>query len=353
MTLPPAPGCVRYIENPERFPAAPRTPVHRQADTLRLLMLAQPTLNGQDTILTVPDALGINGDTQIGLARANRILPPGLSGSPVQPSSPSPCSLCGTLKGKPESRPSEVRDNVRPFGPLLHKVVFSREHIEDLGAVTREAVRDSCERFYEIATSPVSDLDGLTIGLNFGEYARSGASQIHFHYQVAGFSENNFNAGDRLGGLCQAYRESFAGADYLSDYEKLLREAGLLIAENEGALAYSPISPRFKGEVQIMVKDPEVGNIVDTTQAVRDSLAELEHQTMLTYNRLGCAAFNEVWYMTRFSQENVHGQRLIISMAPRTSILAFYELSGNYVIDVLPWTAAETLRGAETPHFSL
>lgn len=353
MPLPPAPKCVRYIANPDRFPGWHRTPIHRNSGALELVMLAQPTFNDQETILTVPDALGINGDTQIGLARANRIMAQGVTGSPVQPSSLLPCSLCEILDVEPVSRPSRVKDNIRPFGPILHKIVFSHEHIDNLGAVTLAVVRDSCERFYEVATTPAPFLDGLTIGLNFGDYTKSGASQIHFHYQVAGLGPNNFNAGDLLGVLCQAYREGFTEGDYLSDYEKLLRDADLVIDENEHALAYSPISPRFKGEVQIMAKDPKVGNIVDTNRAIRGSLAELEHRTMLIYSRLGCTAFNEVWYMTRFSQANVFGQRLIISMAPRTSILAFYELSGNYVIDVLPWKAAETLRGAAKPYFFL
>src|SRR5579863_5028309 len=53
-----------------------RTPIHRlDGGKLEFVLLAQPTSDDCEVILTVPDVLGMHGDTQIGEGRANRIMP--------------------------------------------------------------------------------------------------------------------------------------------------------------------------------------------------------------------------------------------------------------------------------------
>ncbi len=357
-----APKGITITTDPNALPsllgsAELRTPLRRHPDgRLELILLAQPTANNTDVILSVPDALGVNGETQIGLSRANRIMQAGQT-SMAAGSTAGKCTLCPTDKPAAGGPAAFSVDNGRPFGPLIHKVVVSRKHIETLNdEALGDAVRDSTEQFYEIAfqgrKAMGESLDGLTIGMNLGEYARSGASQLHFHYQVTGLGKGNYNAGDRLGAICRAYQEK-SGADYLEDYERALTDANLVVARNESAIAYAPVSPRFKGEVQIMLCKCQVGNILNTTEGDRKALADLQCKTMQRFHRLGCQALNQVWYTTRFSAKDDIGQRLIISLCPRTSIFAFYELSGNNVIDVLPWKSAQTLRAAADLHLSL
>jgi galactose-1-phosphate uridylyltransferase len=360
-----APNGVVITNNHDEMPVYPlhpplRSPLRRSAGRVELVLLEQLTRGGKDKVLSVPDVLGINGETQIGLARASRIMQSGQTSAAAIRLSGA-CSLCDDTR-REDDRPALQVDNARPFGPLLHKVIFSRTHIDSLENVGMDEVLDSTEQFYEIAKeSATMDKvsDGLVIGMNFGEYLRSGASQIHFHYQITGLGPANYNAGDRLGALCRAYRQVHADADYLTDYETALQEADLIVAESTDhlAFAYSPISPRFKGEVQIMLRQrhakPQAGNILETTTEERKALAELQYVIIRRFGLLGCSALNQVWYTTRFSENNECGQRLIISICPRTSVIAFYELFGNSVIDTVPWRAAQTLRMAEPLHFSL
>jgi galactose-1-phosphate uridylyltransferase len=352
-----APKGVVFTADPDEVPYYSlrpnvRTPLRRQDDgQVDFILLVQNTKSNSDRVVSIPDALGINGDSQIGLSRANRIMPPGQTSFPAT-AADDKCNLDRDIP-----RAAFAVDNIRPFGPLLHKLVASSKHREALSEVSVDEVLDATELFYEISAqdgrSNGHRLDGLTIGMNFGDYARSGASQIHFHYQVAGLGKANYNAGDRLGALCEAYRDCHAGADYLGDYLRAVRAANLVLLENEQALAYAPISPRFKAEAQVMLKREQAGNILDTTPDERAALADLQWQIMQRYGRLDCHALNQVWYMTRFSAANDYNQRLVISLCPRTSIFAFYELSGNNVIDVLPWTTARTLRAAADIHFRL
>ena len=133
----PAQQGVSYVQDPKEIPKLGfrRTPVRRLDDgTVDLVMLVQTTRDGKDTILSVPDALGIHGDTQIGLRRANRILPPKLVESS---SSVYRCGFCGE-EPNPAPEPGDPLamsvNNPQPFAPLLHKVVITAEHIESLAA---------------------------------------------------------------------------------------------------------------------------------------------------------------------------------------------------------------------------
>jgi len=350
-----------HFEIPCYGPGSLRTPLRRVGGHPELVTLAQPTRGGSETVLTIPDALGINGDTQIGFSRASRIMQAGRNSFSAN-SQLDGCGFCGHIPARGGSKVLQT-DNSRPFGPLVHKVIFSKEHIEHLKDVGFDEIRQATELFFEISAKTYADLgdsfDGLGIGMNFGEYSRCGASQAHFHYQVVGLGKANYNPGDRLGGLCQAYKRSHNDADYLSDYETALRCADLIVTETDDglALAYTPISPRVKGEVQILLRHRgcgrQAGNILETTIEERDALSRLQHDIIHRFAQLGCEALNQVWYMTRFSAINHWDQRLIVSLCPRTAVFAFYELFGNSVIDTAPWRSALALRLRNPSHCSL
>ncbi len=320
-------------------------PLRRNADGLpELLMLEQPTNSNRGAILSVNDALGINGQTQISLERANRINPMAEDkcGCRTPKSiSEDDCNLCNAAAALKEACGSV--DNPRPFGPLIHKVVMTKRHVESADCVSVTEIRRAWEEFYSLTHGP-AELDGLTVGMNLGAYLLSGASQVHFHYQVTGLGSGNYNAGDSLGALCEAYADQYVGADYFEDYMRAVRKAGLLIKENRHAALIVPFAQRFKSEMQIIALDRGVGNLRDTNEDQRAALAEIEHHAMQILATEKLHSFNEVWYMTRFSTDNRFGQRLVISLCPRTSIYAMYELSHNFVVDELPWDSAAILK---------
>ena len=359
----PTPKNVIVTQDPAELPPYPlnppvRSPLKRTGQGLRFVILQQPTKSGKDKVYTIPDALGSGGDTQIGESRKSRVMPPGQTANPPE----APNDKCDFDK-PPEGVDRKMLevDNIKPFGPMVHKLVYSRRHIEKLREIKPDDLPDAVAQFYEIAENGCCTFgavfDGLAVGMNFGEYLRSGASQRHLHYQVAGISPATYNPGDRLGALCQAYRSVHPGEDYLSDYEEALVAANLVVgrASNGRAFAFAPISPRFKGEVQIMLtrREGQNGHILDTTPQEREALGELQYILLRRLDWLGCVALNQLWYMTRFSTANTFGQRLIVSICPRTSIMAQYELLGYSVIDMMPWEAAATLRAAESLYFGL
>lgn len=357
------PNNVIVTQDPAELPVYPldpavRSPLKRTGQGLRFVILQQPTKSGRDKVYTIPDALGSGGDTQVGESRKCRVMPPGQTANPPE-ASKDKCDF-DNPPGGVDRKMLEV-DNVNPFGPMVHKLVYSRRHIEKLREIEHDDLADAVTQFFEIAQGGCrrfgATFDGLAIGMNFGEYLRSGASQRHLHYQVAGISPATYNPGDRLGALCRGYRRVHPGQDYLSDYEEALIDANLVVARaaNCHAFAFAPISPRFKGEIQIMLsrREGKNGNILDTTPREREALGELQYILLRRLDWLDCVALNQLWYTTRFSTANTFGQRLIVSICPRTSIMAQYELLGYSVIDMMPWQAAATLRAAESLHFGL
>lgn len=89
----------------------------------------------------------------------------------------------------------------------------------------------------------------------------------------------------------------------------------------------------------------ESGNILETTKEVRKCIGNLEHLTYQIYQHrdLNIQSFNTLMYATRFSAKNDYGQRLIISIYPRTAIIALSELAGRNVVDSFPWRSASQL----------
>src|SRR4030042_947631 len=124
----------------------------------------------------------------------------------------------------------------------------------------------------------------MTVGMNFGAYLLSGASQIHYHYQVAGLGSANSNMGDMLGELCRDYRLCDPKQDYLSDYEAALRRTKQVLEENECGILYVPVAQRMKHELQVMVRRPEIGNLRDTDKEIRGMLAALEYRAIQIYD---------------------------------------------------------------------
>jgi diadenosine tetraphosphate (Ap4A) HIT family hydrolase len=319
-----------------------------------------------DEITSIPDALGTYGETLIGKGRSGRSIP-ATSRDPAPP-----CSLCGERSKFPGASVFST-DNKHPFGPLVHKVIVLGEPKHEMSKINHDDLVLLYEEAYGVAKEARQkmgvELDGVSYGMNCGEYKLSGASQSHIHSQLTGLSPGSVNAADRLGALCAQWQEEKHRESYLEDYLAALRRpvtvdghgfpvdemsavAGsanepshLIIEENPDAALVVPISQRFRGALQIVVKIRGVGNLLETSEAIRRSVAELEYSAIEAFRRLGYVAFNSVTYATRFSAANDYDQRLIVNLYPRSSVVALSELLDRYVCDESPWKCAKAIRG--------
>jgi LmbE family N-acetylglucosaminyl deacetylase/galactose-1-phosphate uridylyltransferase len=273
------------------------------------------------------------------------------------------CIFCN-VKGEQvqDSMPREQSvfsiHNDFPFAPIMHKVLILKERKHDIAEITANEISYFYEMLYRVVKEAKEkfgkSLDGITYGMNYGlprivkgrSVIASGASQPHLHSQVAGLGADSFNAADRIGIMCNAYRRKYR-RDYLEDYLTALRDANLIVEENDEAVLFVPIAQRFNYELQIMVKKRGLGNILRTFPRIRRAIGELEHLAYMLYqhDELGIQSFNTVMYATRFSGKPNLYQRLIVSIYPRTSILALSELAHRSVVDSYPWVAAARLRG--------
>ncbi|MBF0466356.1 MAG: PIG-L family deacetylase [Nitrospirae bacterium] len=246
------------------------------------------------------------------------------------------------------------------FGPIFHKILIvkRKEGAHDVANGIDKDIFYLYELLHSITRQTKDEqdlLDGVSYGMNYGmprlhrgvHVPSAGASQIHIHSQVLGLVKNSFNTADKLGLICEGYYKKH-NRDYLEDYMTLLREANLVIEENNDAILYVPIAQRFNNELQIMLKNP-IGNILETTQSSRMSLAKLERLALNLYGHpeINVRSFNTLMYATRFSSDNEFKQRLILSICPRNTIIAFLELSGRYVVDELPWYCAARLNSVK------
>jgi diadenosine tetraphosphate (Ap4A) HIT family hydrolase len=309
-------------------------------------------------VTSIPDPLGINGETLVGKERAGRPLP-----TPETPIADgmdfSSCVFCKMLPSPNGKAVSE--DNLRPFGPLLHKVLFVGDQKHHSYELTRDDISSLYEELYLVADKNRRDLDGLdgvSYGMNCGEYTATGATQAHLHSQVTGILKGSFNAADHIASMSLAWYDHYR-RDYLKDYEHALRHeesiqscsepgseirSNLIVAENEHALLYVPVAQRFRCELQIMMKVPGVANILDTTPMMRGAIAEMEEAAIRAHRAMGMFNFNTITYGSRFSTTSEQNLRFIVSISPRTAIIALAELLHRYVVDELPWACADRIR---------
>jgi N-acetylglucosamine malate deacetylase 1 len=249
-------------------------------------------------------------------------------------------------------------NNDFPFGPVMHKVLMLQERKHDISEINAFEIESFYELLFEISVKARKQygdfLDGVTYGMNYGlpkiikgtQIIASGASQPHLHSQVAGITKFSNNSGDKIGNICRYYHTKYT-RDYLADYLTALRNANLIVDEDDFTVLYVPIAQRFNYELQIMVKDPKIGNILETNSDIWKSIAKMEHLAYNIYQNeeLSIQSFNTIMHSTRFSHKNTYLQRLIISIYPRTTILALSELANRNVVDSFPFASASKLIG--------
>src|SRR5262249_33652367 len=146
--------------------------------------------------------------------------------------------------GKPGSAISIHNDY--PFAPMVHKVFILQQRKHDISQITADEVTCFYDLLYKCAKEAMrtyGDLfDGFTYGMNYGlprihkgrQVIAAGASQPHLHSQVGALTRGSYNAGDRIGLMCEAYKAT-KDRDYLKDYLEALRKANLILEEDEHA----------------------------------------------------------------------------------------------------------------------
>jgi galactose-1-phosphate uridylyltransferase len=317
-------------------------------------------------VTCISDPLAINGETLIGQSRKDRPVPKmDTSSTPIKN-----CPFCERNEERSEESghvpldPAYSVANPYPFGPRIHEVIYTGAAKHDLYDLYAD---DICAFYGELHRIAVEgrekhgeELDGLSYGMNCGHYLACGASQPHLHSQVAGLLKKSFNAGDQIACMYHAWREKYSGRNFLDDYSTALRspipldagsqeeggEGSLIIAENEHAILYVPIAQHYRLEMQVMLKAPCVSNILKTTPEIRRGIAELEATALTAYRLQGINSLNTLLYAGRFSQADDVDQRIIVSICPRTSVFAWAEMLGRFVIDEFPWQCAEKFRAS-------
>ncbi len=315
-------------------------------------------------VYSIPDVLGVYGETLVGLRRGGRDVPK----FPAGDRELDKCWACDDEEGCSVNNP-------RPFGPLVHKVLFvpttkfgMKHDVKEIRAADLHLLYNEAYRITKEAKERHGNaLDGVAYGMNCGEYVLCGETQPHIHSQLAGLPPGSENAADRLGALCENWHKQEDGASYLDAYLKALRrkvrvgekdgvpvsdphgaatESSLIIDENKDAVLVVPVSQRFRGSMQIIVKHEGMGNLLQTTDDIRHSIAKLEHRAIMACCLLGYTAFNCISYATRFSADTPYDQRFIVNIYPRSGIIALSELLGRYVCDEMPWKSAMCIRDA-------
>ena len=269
------------------------------------------------------------------------------------------CSKISTdriIYSLPDQESAISINNDYPFGPILHQVLILQSKKHDISQITSNDIKYLYDLLYSVANDfneKSKELDGIQYGMNYGlprihkgkQVIPAGASQPHLHSQATGIVSESYNLGDIIGQIACAYKNTFQ-RDYLHDYYSALKSVNMIIKEDENAFLYIPVSQKANYELQIMVKDSSVGNILKTTPAIRKSISNLEllAYQILQQDQYNIQSFNTLMYSSRFSSDNIE-QRLIISICPRTTIIAFSELGRRNVVDQFPWDTANAMIG--------
>jgi hypothetical protein len=286
--------------------------------------------------------------------RKKTLLNPRLPASVLEKDCPF-CEIINDRRDSPRESSADIIsiDNDYPFAPIVSKVLIVRDS-HSFSEVDEEGLFQLYSFFQVESERLISlhqELDFLNFGINHGLPGLfggklshgAGASQPHVHSQVTGGTSASYNGCDRLVSICQAYWRS-TGRDYLADYFAALRNNGLVLAEDDNALLYVPIGQRFNRELQISVKSGAMSTIRTLDEKTLRSISAYHRLAFRLLEEQEIQSHNVITHSSRFSETDTCGQRLIITLCPRTNVLAFSELLNRHPIVELPWEYAAKLR---------
>ena len=233
-----------------------------------------------------------------------------------------------------------------PFGPHFHYIVIPTASVHSWDQVIAEHLLAMNELLVRFLHDPKNRLGsaGLRIGFNSSvrhlvagakTRASAGASISHIHKQAWGMAKGSFNLGDQLARICDAYEER-RGIDYLKSYLSTLRQAGLVIAEDDFIALYVPLGQIAAHELQIMIKRP-TKTFLDLTYDELRSVSFAELGVAKLYAALGINSYNGIVITQQFDASDGANFRLIFAFVTREIDLAVSELNMLYVTDKHPY----------------
>lgn len=243
-----------------------------------------------------------------------------------------------------------------------HEVIPHARHIEFMKDIRRSDVEDVTEVLHSRIMSILGQegFNRIIAGWNFGGGAKpwsSGASIEHLHMQLGFIVDPLLIQPDPTAETVAAYRSEL-GADLFDNYYTALKRAKLVIWEDKNFVVYTPFAPKFKDQVEIFSKDPQISGLIDTTPSTRASLYDAMFLTVRGLKELrvpvtpgnesatvnaGIESFNANFFQRDRNDERP-GQRMWVEFEPRQSQIAFAEIRQMFVVDRKPEDTARFMR---------
>jgi galactose-1-phosphate uridylyltransferase len=237
---------------------------------------------------------------------------------------------------------------------MPRKPIHSWESIEESHLVAMNLlIKEFLEK--ERKKTNLNDSAGLRIGFNSSirhlvrgkaMLSSAGASIAHVHKQVWGMAPGSVNLGDHLSNICEAY--SRHGIDYLWSYYRALKEAGLVLWEDENVVLFIPYGQISMHELQVMVKRRNTNHYLELSDEEIRSLSEAEFKVTRLFRELGINSFNEVMISRPFDSKT-EGFRIIFTYITREVDFAVSELNLLYVVDKHPYDTLDEVK-SYLPH---
>jgi len=235
------------------------------------------------------------------------------------------------------------------FNPGFHDLIITQDHIETIDQIKENHIYGivSALKIRAQKMKTDHDIDQLDMGVNFGtdklKYS-SGASQPHLHAQIGAVFKNGFMP---IQDKVQYINDQFRGLsiDYEELYIQALKSSSLIAWENNSFYAFAPFAPRFKDEINIISKNKDIPNIIsaseeqikDLSEIIYKSIKALENLSVEDQNgnlvNVGIKSFNIDFLGLRFGRDE---GRMLVSIIPRQTDIAYSELLSRFVIDRSP-----------------
>ena len=259
-------------------------------------------------------------------------------------------------KSKVASPQEEYKDlgvfsapNPFAFNPGFHDLIITQDHIETIDQIKESHIYGIVSALQIRAQKMKTDhdIDQLDMGVNFGtdklKYS-SGASQPHLHAQIGAVFKNGFMP---IQDKVQYINDQFRGLsiDYEELYIQALKSSSLIAWENNSFYAFAPFAPRFKDEINIISKNKNIPNIISASEEQIKDLSEIIYKSIKALENLsvedkdgnlanvGIKSFNIDFLGLRFGRDE---GRMLVSILPRQTEIAYSELLSRFVIDRSP-----------------
>ena len=241
---------------------------------------------------------------------------------------------------KPQRKEGNVYIAPNPFAFNLgyHDLIITNDHIENIEDIKEEHIEGIITILFKRAQEISQDKDVINInmGINFGtdkEKFPAGASQPHLHAQIGAIFQNGFTPSFSLR---RSIEQSFEkdNIDYTGEYIKAIKSSSLDIIESKNFILFAPFAPRFKDEIHILPKELNIPTLVSPTKDQINELMSLIYKVLDAFKKINISSFNIIFegeYLDKNSDT-----RIMISIIPRQSDIAYSELNSRFVIDRFP-----------------